>query len=68
VKPVFLDTSFVIALEDQDDDCHDEAQAAWSRLKIAPRRLVTTTYVFDESTTFINRHLGRIEERCNAVR
>ena len=50
----FLDTGFLIALEATDDQHHASALAAWHEVHLAQARLVTTTYVFDEVTTFFN--------------
>jgi predicted nucleic acid-binding protein len=50
----FLDTGFLIALESADDQHHAEAVAAWHDIQKARTRLVTTSYVFDEVTTFFN--------------
>ena len=50
----FLDTGFLIALESADDQHHAEALAAWSDIHKVRARLVTTSYVFDEVTTFFN--------------
>jgi predicted nucleic acid-binding protein len=54
VRPLFLDTGFVIALEAVDDQHHRAAQACWERLWEPSLHLVTTTYVFDEVVTFFN--------------
>jgi len=52
VTSLFLDTSFLIALEARDDQYHQEAKTYWRK---HTHRLVTTTYVFDEIVTFFNR-------------
>jgi uncharacterized protein len=51
---LFVDSSYWIALELTDDQNHHTAQAHWSSLNLANTGLVTTTYIFDESITFLN--------------
>ncbi len=51
---VFLDTGYLIALEDADDQDHDSAREHRERLSV-PLALTTTTYVFDETMTFFNK-------------
>jgi uncharacterized protein len=50
---VFLDTGYLIALEDADDQDHEAAREHWRELPTPPA-LTTTTYVFDEVVTFFN--------------
>lgn len=50
----FLDTGFLIALESADDRHHAAAIAAWRAILGERAPLVTTSYVFDEVTTFFN--------------
>ena len=56
---LFLDTSYLIAVEYADDQKHREALSHWrSLLKKSSLHIVTTSYVFDEVVTFLNdRHL-----------
>lgn len=49
----FLDTGFLIALEAVDDQHHDAAIKAWRDIRKGRMNFVTTTYVFDEVTTFL---------------
>lgn len=51
---LFLDTSFLIALEVSSDQNHEHAQAYWQSILDSPPQLVTTSYVFDEVVTFFN--------------
>lgn len=51
---VFLDTGYLIALEASDDQYHGQALEHWQVLKKRIPLLVTTSYVFDETTTFFN--------------
>jgi len=51
VTPLFLDTSFILALEDADDQYHKEAMAFWRAFQKRPQPLVTTSYIFDETIT-----------------
>ena len=50
----FLDTGFLIALEAADDQHHASAIAAWREIGKARVKFVTTSYVFEEATTFFN--------------
>jgi predicted nucleic acid-binding protein len=52
VKPLFLDTAFLIALEAKDDQHHLAAQAYWRRHR---PQLVTTVFILTETVTFFNR-------------
>ena len=61
---LFLDTGYVIALEAEDDERHQEALQHWRNLAQQRPSLVTTTYVFDEIVTFFNsrgRHAKAVE-------
>jgi uncharacterized protein len=51
---LFLDTSFVIALEMARDNQHLAAQRYWARYVQAPQALITTDMVFAEIVTFFN--------------
>jgi len=55
VRSCFLDTSFLIALEASDDQCHQQAKSLWCDFKKHPLPLVTTSYIADEISTFFNR-------------
>jgi len=64
VKPLFLDTGYVIALEAADDQHHEEAIKHWRGLLRKEPALVTTTYVVNEIATFFNsrnRHAKAVE-------
>jgi predicted nucleic acid-binding protein len=64
LKPLFLDTGYVIALEAVDDQHHLEAAEHWSSLLRTLPPLVTTTYVVNEIATFFNsrnRHAKAVE-------
>ena len=50
---VFIDTSYLIALEDADDGNHPAAVAHRERLREMPY-LTTTSYIVDEVVTFFN--------------
>lgn len=64
MSSVFLDTTYVIALEASDDQHHGAAQQHWRPFLKQKPHLVTTTYVFDEIVTFFNsrgRHAKAVE-------
>lgn len=61
MNSLFLDTSFVIALEDADDQNHDKAMLYWKKFKKKPCKLVTTSYIFDETVTLLKRRLGFVK-------
>lgn len=50
---LFLDTSYVIALETDDDQYHSLATTHWQKLIESPFQLITTSYVFTEIVTFL---------------
>lgn len=51
---VFIDTSYLLALELANDQNHPAAVGHWHQVNKALPRLVTTSYVFDEVVTFFN--------------
>ncbi len=54
MTPLFLDTSYLIAVESTDDQYHKAASAHWRSLLKSPRRLVTSSYVLVEVVTLLN--------------
>lgn len=61
---VFLDTGYLIALEASDDQHHEQALEHWQVFKKRIPLLITTSYVFDETTTFFNsrdKHAKAVE-------
>ncbi|HKI46678.1 MAG TPA: PIN domain-containing protein [Balneolales bacterium] len=61
---IFLDTGYLIALESSDDQYHKKAIRYWKGLLQHHPLLVTTSYIFDEVTTFFNsrnRHSKALE-------
>lgn len=50
----FLDTSYILSLEIQNDSAHQRVLQNWATLANSNAFLVTTTYVFDEVVTFFN--------------
>jgi predicted nucleic acid-binding protein len=54
MKELFLDTGYLIALEDASDQYHQEVAKHWPKFLASKPSLVTTTYVFDEVVTFFN--------------
>ena len=64
MRPLFIDTGYLIALEASDDQHHDDAVRHWRGLLKSLPPLVTTSYVFDEVVTFFNsrgRHAKAVE-------
>jgi len=53
MKPIFLDTGYVLALELANDQHHRDAITHWRSLHSQFPALVTTSYVFDEVVTFL---------------
>lgn len=54
MTPLFLDTSYLIAVESTDDQYRKAASAHWRSLLKSPRRLVTSSYVLVEVVTLLN--------------
>ena len=54
MNPVFIDTSYLLALEIATDQNHSPAKTHWRQIKEALPPFVTTTYVFDEIVTYLN--------------
>ncbi|MEK6682939.1 MAG: PIN domain-containing protein [Nitrospirota bacterium] len=64
MKPIFLDTGYIIALEAVDDQYHDIALRHWHSLTKSLPSLITTSYILDEAVAFFssrNRHAKAIE-------
>lgn len=56
-RKVFIDTGYLLALELRTDQNHRQALEHWKSLReggIPSRALVSTTYVFDETITYLN--------------
>ena len=51
---LFLDTSYIVALELFDDQNHKKTLEHWRNLDKTNLVLVTTSYIFDETVTFLN--------------
>ena len=64
MKPAFLDSGYLIALEAADDENHRAALHHWRSDAGKALPLVTTTYVVDEVVTFFNsrgKHAKAVE-------
>lgn len=54
-REVFVDTGYLLALERRTDQNHPQALEHWRSLREGGTlRLVSTTYVFDETVTYLN--------------
>jgi uncharacterized protein len=54
-REVFVDTGYQLALERRTDENHRRALGPWRSLRgRGLPRLVTSTYVFDETVTYLN--------------
>lgn len=53
-RKVFLDTSYLLALELTNDQNHQTAQTHWQQVIITTPRFITTSYIFDEVVTYFN--------------
>jgi predicted nucleic acid-binding protein len=54
MNAVFLDTSYLLALELSNDQNYRSAEKHWRSVRKRPPPLVTTSYVFDEVVTYFN--------------
>jgi uncharacterized protein len=55
MTPLFIDTSYLIALEVADDQNHESAVSYWSDLMVpGSHALVTHSYVLAEAVTYLN--------------
>ncbi len=54
ITKLFLDASYLIALELSNDQNHQLALSHWQTLDKKMINLVTTSYIFDEVVTFFN--------------
>lgn len=54
MTPIFVDTSYLLALELASDQNHQLAQTHWQQIIKALPPLVTTSYIFDEVITYFN--------------
>jgi predicted nucleic acid-binding protein len=64
MRQLFLDTSYLIAIESADDHNHKVALTHWQDLSGNLPIIVTTSYIFDEVVTFFNnrnRHGKAVE-------
>ena len=55
---VFVDTSAFYAVLDTDDEAHAQASTAWRGLIQGERPLVTSSYVFVETSALVQARLG----------
>jgi predicted nucleic acid-binding protein len=70
LKPFFVDTGYLIALEASDDQYHKNALLHWRELIKNLPPIVTTSYVLNEVVTFFNsrnNHTKAVEIGNNIV-
>ncbi|MCX6372184.1 MAG: PIN domain-containing protein [Actinobacteria bacterium] len=60
---VFVDTSFFIALLDDDEDRHGDAIAQWRWAAAERLAVLTSNYVVVESCAVLQRHIGVVAVR-----
>lgn len=54
MNTVFLDTSFLLAASLHSDQYHEIAAEYWRQLETEKVSFLTTSYIFDETVTFLN--------------
>lgn len=59
MRPVLIDSSAFLSLEDPDEVSHARTREVLEELVAAHARLVTTSFVFDETYTILLSRLGR---------
>lgn len=66
---IFLDTSYLLALELINDQNHQAAQAHWQQIITTSPASVITSYVFDEVVTYFNsrNHHGKAVQVGNRL-
>ena len=71
MNSLFIDTSYLIAVENTDDQFHKTASKHWRDLLKSPRPLVTSSYVLVEVVTLLNNrrlHSKAVELGNNLLR
>jgi len=57
---IFVDTSALKAVFDQNDDFHQQAIAVWEKAKEEKTGFVISNFILDEFYTLVRSHLGRL--------
>jgi predicted nucleic acid-binding protein len=71
MSTVFVDTSYLLALELANDQYHESARMHWQQVVKALPPLVTTSYILDEVVTYFNsrgHHTKAVEIGNNLLR
>ncbi len=58
MNKVFIDTSALVALFDEDDEKNSESRRILEKLKNKRLRIITTDYILDECITTVLSHAG----------
>lgn len=55
MKTIFIDTGYLLALEIANDQHHQSAIQHWNSILPNYPNFITTSFVFDETVTFLNK-------------
>jgi predicted nucleic acid-binding protein len=60
---LFIDTSFLYAMEDASDLHHEESREIWKKTLKNPPRVILISFIFDETLTLLQAKLGHKRPR-----